>query len=1297
MNYQTERVLALLALLVLCLMTLNVPAAAQEATAEPLPEETLPPLAEPAPEVTEAPTVEPPPEITDMPADTVPEEPTVEPTVTLEPPPEATALPEVTETPDSVTLPPVFDLPDGATFEVTAGVPLALRLNISDEAGLVRVVVSDPAPLGGVTLTATAPVETLPPYVTVVDMLYLAPAEFSGADAITLLALDASGATAAAVITVHVTAYAPSPTPEPEPKLVEELLISYNPAAPESAIQELLASLGAVEISRLPAIGVLRARVPEAVSEPAAAVAQLQTARPAAYLAAGVTAVETNDAYALHVYKPTDPLYPQQWALAGGSGGIYASEAWDVSTTRGTGITVAVVDSGIDLQHPELSAKLVPGWDFFNDDNNPDDNIGHGTHVAGIIAARANNSAGIAGVAFNAKVMPVKVCDIIVDPISGSYLGCPYYYIAAGIIHAVDKGARVINLSLGGAKDSPTVKGAVDYALARNVVVVASAGNDGDTTNHVSYPAAYPGVISVAAHDNEGIHAPFSTSNPFVDISAPGVNILSTVPAELDSDPGTPVGYALDDGTSMAAPHVSGVAALLLSAKVATTPATVLDALICGAEDAGAPGFDPEYGHGRLKADYSMNWRNNSASCKVTLPNDRLETPTLVRTVPFNAVQPVSDRSVTEQAGDPLICGAAREQTLWYAFKPSASGFYQFSTLGASYAPVFGVYQGVAGSWREVGCSTNRQAVLSLQAGQQYYIVVGTTGAAVNDQVLQLQINLALPLNNADYQENAAGIAYTGMWARGAVSGASGGYTQQTSDLNAAASFSFRGVGFYYVRTVGPDKGAVQIWVNGAPLDTNPDPNVTEPLIISNRAAVTRGNQGGLPTDAILIPDAVPGQWNTVRIVRDPGTPGMVDLDRVRTFDYDGAKTSPAITTKANDRDTRLLYSPAGTGTHWTNVDGVAAAYVKTLKETGVENATVAFRMTGSALTIFRMTGPGMPAMQVMIDSDTPLVVSNEAPDAAIRPYTIDGLVSTAHVVEIRKLGAGGVLQLDAVQPFVQATLAANVNTDERAAALAYRGVWLDAAGVGGANAGTTRTLAAGSEVSFRFNGTDLCVGYQRNGGGTLAVYVDDLAPVTITDAGGGGIVRWCLDADANRMVPVGVHHARLVVTAGSFTLDYLRAQTRSILTPARGLVQESDVAFVYNNPANWLRVTSATPVYNSPYKPQGGYLKQTDTDNSTVTFYINGSGFLLYTAVGSGQGCWEVNVDGANVDIDLNPSGTYDVIDYDLRTRPIGYGITDLVPGIHRVQLVADADCSSFGYSGSRYLVNLDGIRVFP
>lgn len=286
---------------------------------------------------------------------------------------------------------------------------------------------------------------------------------------------------------------------------------------------------------------------------------------------------------------PNDPSFPSQWGLSK----INCPAAWD-RTTGSPGVVVAVIDSGVDLDHPELSGLLVPGTDmvdlgpnptappgfrfegdFMGRDTDPQDEVGHGTHVAGTIACASNNASGVAGVTWNCRLMPVKVLTRIVNNANANDVRGvgSAADIAAGIRFAVDNGARVLNLSLGGTVDTQVERDAIAYAVSRGVVVVAAMGNGflpppQGNGNLTSFPAAYPDVIAVGAINTADQRAPFSQTGPHIDVAAPGVGVLSTV---WDN------GFATLNGTSMASPHVAGVAALILSCNASLTSAQVGD------------------------------------------------------------------------------------------------------------------------------------------------------------------------------------------------------------------------------------------------------------------------------------------------------------------------------------------------------------------------------------------------------------------------------------------------------------------------------------------------------------------------------------------------------------------------------------------------------------------------------------------------------------------------------------------------------------------------------------------------
>ncbi len=259
---------------------------------------------------------------------------------------------------------------------------------------------------------------------------------------------------------------------------------------------------------------------------------------------------------------PNDPEYSQQWNLRS----INIESAWD--DTKGSGVTVAVIDTGISPVPDLKTTKLVKGYDFVNDRIEAFDDAGHGTHVAGTIAQSTNNAYGVAGIAYESSLMPLKVL--------ASSGGGTVADIAEAIRFAADNGADVINMSLGGAGESKLMEEAITYAYQKGVVIVAAAGNANQ--NSASYPARYRHVIGVAALDSAGIKAPYSNFGAGVDISAPGGSETGKIlqnTIEPQTGEAVFIGY---QGTSMAAPHVAGVAALVKASGI-TEPDEVLSVL----------------------------------------------------------------------------------------------------------------------------------------------------------------------------------------------------------------------------------------------------------------------------------------------------------------------------------------------------------------------------------------------------------------------------------------------------------------------------------------------------------------------------------------------------------------------------------------------------------------------------------------------------------------------------------------------------------------------------------------------
>lgn len=264
---------------------------------------------------------------------------------------------------------------------------------------------------------------------------------------------------------------------------------------------------------------------------------------------------------------------------------VGVDRAWSLS--NGSGVIVAVLDSGVSASHPALSGQVLPGWNFVGGTGDTSDDAGHGTFTAGIIAAHGNADLRLAGVSPGATILPVKILD-------SHGVGSTANF-AAGITYAVDHGAKVINISASGVLNSQSLADAVQYAEDHGAVVVASAGNQAN--GDMNYPAAYPSVLAVAAMSPDDTVPAFSSFGAYIDLAAPGVDISSTWWESTKGDT-----YLTASGTTAAAAYVSGVAALIMSARPDLSPHQVRQRLTETAVDIGPPGIDAFSGFGRLDA-----------------------------------------------------------------------------------------------------------------------------------------------------------------------------------------------------------------------------------------------------------------------------------------------------------------------------------------------------------------------------------------------------------------------------------------------------------------------------------------------------------------------------------------------------------------------------------------------------------------------------------------------------------------------------------------------------------------------
>lgn len=333
-------------------------------------------------------------------------------------------------------------------------------------------------------------------------------------------------------------------------------------------------------------------------------------------------------------------------------GRVDAAGAWSLST--GEGITVAVLDSGFAAGGFDAPLNVITGFNGYTGTTDASDTNGHGTHVTGTLAQRTNNGVGTVGMAFGATILPVKVCG------QGGGGSCSDAALVAGIYHAIGRGARVINLSLGGPERSPALEDAVADALGAGIVVVAAMGNHGPESAVPYYPAAYPGVIAVAASRWDNQAATYSAPGVHTWITAPGGASVGDqnqdgLPDAIyqqtlgwrcgSAQPFANCGLA---GTSMATPHVAGVAALLLARNPALTRTQVATILAATAADIGTPGWDARTGFGLLQAGTAVSQATSPPpeppSCvPASLPQGSTAGPAAG---PFSAGVPVVFRAV---------------------------------------------------------------------------------------------------------------------------------------------------------------------------------------------------------------------------------------------------------------------------------------------------------------------------------------------------------------------------------------------------------------------------------------------------------------------------------------------------------------------------------------------------------------------------------------------------------------------------------------------------------------------------
>ena len=432
-----------------------------------------------------------------------------------------------------------------------------------------------------------------------------------------------------------------------------------------------------------------------------------------------------------------DTYYASAWHLPK----IQAPVAWD--SALGTGVTIAILDSGVDATHPDLNGKMVSGWNFFDGNADTSDVYGHGTKVAGSAAAASNNGAGVTGVAWNAKIMPIRISDTA---------GYAFYStIAEGIYWAADHGAKVINVSYS-VQGSVSVQNAANYLKSKGGLVINSAGNSGAIDSTLANNA----MISVSATGSSDTKASWSSFGDYVDISAPGAGIWTTVRGG---------GYAAVSGTSFSSPVTAGVVALMMSANPALKPTELESILKSTALDLGMAGTDQLYGAGRINAAAAVQRAltlGGQAVADVTAPQVAITAPgagTVNGVVPVNvsATDNIGVAKVELYAGNVLV---ATDLTPQYSFS------WDTRALGDGPASL------VAKAYDSAGNITNSTS-LSVNVAN------ASPTQAVSEIILD---NAALGVQDA-----ATGKTFVGTWCKSASTGAYGSLSLYSCSATSAS------------------------------------------------------------------------------------------------------------------------------------------------------------------------------------------------------------------------------------------------------------------------------------------------------------------------------------------------------------------------------------------------------------------------------------------------------------------------------------------------------------------------------
>ena len=1035
----------------------------------------------------------------------------------------------------------------------------------------------------------------------------------------------------------------------PQVPVPNQVVIQFRPEAKPEEINAYVASVGGTINHKIDALNTIVINLPAAQSfQVLPSATAIVNSEPDYFVSAQVDV------------PPSDPLYTQQWDLPV----IGAPDAWKALLSDAPKVTIAIIDSGICADHSDLKGRILPGWDFVEDDAVPQDEYGHGCGVAGIIAANVDDGAGMAGIAPNAMILPLRVLD-------AQGVGT-YSNVAAAIVRAADAGAQVINLSLGGNNPSSVLENAIDYAVGKHVMVVAAAGNTG---GNILYPAAYAPVVAVGSVDANLQRSSFSSYLPQLDTLAPGSNILTTALKQS---------YATVSGTSFAAAEVSGIVALGLGAGY---PVTFDGSVITfGQHDPVPTQPVPTTPLTPIHID-----GGDVQPLAVIGPVDSRVQVTNTTVTPNSAVVLI----VFNQGSSPYICSGsviapqyvltaghcvyeAGVYSTNFAIYPGNNGASApFGVFGATLAYVPPTWISTAtGSFGNADVNYD-WALLRLNsnvsASVQPFALTNYSDSVLNS--IATYINAGYPGDKCSYsggvvdycppyngRTGATGQGDTQWTASGSIvpawlstylignqidtyGGQSGSPLYITDNNQPVASRNIitgllshsltpNGNSCYgtvgalcppqnsgnYFRRVTLDMLEALV-ATGVPF-VNPSCYQVN-LAVNGSGTVTRSlpRSQGCATGAYTI-----GTSFNLSAVASPGyvftgwSSGTSSNDVNTTYTVTGAATitatfvpqpPPAPNTVLapgyyDDRNTNIGYSSG-----WILYNG-AGPSANTLTYTKVQNATAKFAFNGIGLILYRALNTDRGMMEVCIDLTCQTINSYSSTLIWNVPVKFSNLSNTTHIVTLRNLSTDYV-DLDAVQVLPVIVSLTSGLYQENDPNISYLGNWNSFSGVGPNGGGMTYTNDPNAQVSFSFTGKFIRIyrtfAFNR---GPFQVCIDNSCQnVNNYDA----VVKWNMPVTISASGS-GIHQVTISNTSSSY-IDFDAVQVLDALDPLTvGMHDDQDTNITYS--AGW--VVSA---------PAGGRtVHYTNVQDAGVSFQFTGDALILYRTLNLDRGTMEVCID---------------------------------------------------------------------